>query len=154
MTDKTKTRSTQSKEQELEARIEKLEAQLRKHQHSANGSSGDEVLGFCALPEVPEREFAPDVSPDRVRLILLNDKKWVNGTKLRYYFFERGRFSAGNDQKDLVREGFEVWQNIGIGISFEEVSDISEAEIRIGFLQRDGAWSFVGRDVIDIPLIT
>ena len=30
-------------------------------------------------------------------------------------------------------------------------ADINDAEIRIGFLQGDGAWSYVGRDVIDIP---
>jgi Astacin (Peptidase family M12A) len=39
----------------------------------------------------------------------------------------------------------------GIGIKFEEVRNISEAEVRIGFRQGDGAWSYIGRDVIDIP---
>jgi hypothetical protein len=51
----------------------------------------------------------------------------------------------------LVRQGFDVWKQVGIGITFEEVTNISEAEIRIGFLRGDGAWSYVGRDVIDIP---
>jgi hypothetical protein len=81
----------------------------------------------------------------------MSSKKWVNGTKLRYYFFESGRFAAGNDQKDLVREGFEIWRGVGIGITFEEVTNIGDAEVRIGFLRGDGAWSYVGRDVIDIP---
>ncbi len=108
-------------------------------------------MGFCSLPQVPERVFASDVSPDRARLIRLITKKWINGTKLRYYFFASGSYSVGNDQKNMVREGFDIWREVGIGISFEEVADIGEAEIRIGFLQGDGAWSYLGRDVIDIP---
>jgi len=120
--------------------------------------SADKVLAVenepqlhCGLPEVPERTFAPDVSHNREQLIRLVDKKWVNGTKLRYYFFEDGPYSAGDDQKGLVRQGFEVWKDLGIGVTFEEVRTIGEAEVRIGFLQGDGAWSYVGRDVIDIP---
>ncbi|MCB0164826.1 MAG: hypothetical protein KDI79_11405 [Anaerolineae bacterium] len=152
MNGKTKTRTAQPKEKDLEARIEKLEAQIAAaSSHYTNGSDSDEVLGFCALPQVPERELAADVSPDRAELIRLIEKKWVNGTKLRYYFFESGSYSAGNSQKDLVRKGFDIWRKVGIGITFEEVTDISEAEIRIGFLQGDGSWSYVGRDVIDIP---
>ncbi|WP_071883964.1 matrixin family metalloprotease [Oscillatoria nigro-viridis] len=88
---------------------------------------------------------------ERARLILLLGKKWVNGTKLRYYFFESGPNSGGNEQKEIVRQGFEVWKKVGIGIKFEEVRNISEAEIRIGFVQGDGAWSYLGRDAIDIP---
>jgi hypothetical protein len=81
-------------------------------------------------------------------------KKWVNGTKLRYYFMEGGPNAGGNDQKEIVREGFDVWRNIGIGIQFEEIHDINEAELRIGFLRGDGSWSYIGRDVIDIPAQT
>ncbi|MFC1757438.1 hypothetical protein ACFL2H_01545, partial [Planctomycetota bacterium] len=51
------------------------------------GHSGHE-LGFCNLPPVPERTFGEDVSPHRARLLAYIAKKWVNGTKLRYYFFE------------------------------------------------------------------
>lgn len=87
----------------------------------------------------------------RERLIRMVDKKWVNGTKLRYYFFESGSYAGASKQMDIVRDGFAVWQDVGIGVSFKEVSDITEAEIRIGFLRGDGAWSYVGRDVIDIP---
>ncbi len=56
-----------------------------------------------------------------------------------------------DEQKDLVREAFKVWEDVRIGITFEETTDISEAEIRIGFLQDGRSWSYVGRDVIDIP---
>ncbi|MBE8989338.1 hypothetical protein IQ275_19595 [Nostoc sp. LEGE 12450] len=133
-------------------RIEQIETKLGiVGSGNGVGRSGNETQKYCTLPNVQPRTFDPSVSPDRVRLIRFIAKKWVNGTKLRYYFFESGPNSGGNDQKDIVRQGFEVWRNVGIGIKFEEVRDISEAEIRIGFLQGDGAWSYLGRDVIDIP---
>lgn len=137
----------------LKARIARLEAKL----DSTRGRSthecppSDEARGYCQLPPVPPRTFGPHVSPYRARLIRYMEKKWVNGTLLRFAFFESGAYAAGNDQKDVVREGFEVWRRTGSGIRFEEVQDLSEAEIRIGFLQGDGAWSYVGRDVIDFP---
>jgi hypothetical protein len=138
--------------QKLLERIERLETKLG-IADSLYGEShiGHEVHRACSLPQIPPRTFDPSVSLDRVHLIQLLDKKWVNGTKLRYYFFERGPNSAGDDQKDIVRQGFEVWKKLGIGIKFEEIRNISEAEIRIGFLQGDGAWSYIGRDVITIP---
>lgn len=138
--------------EQLLERIKRLEAKLGVAGSGVSeGRYGNEVQQNCSLPQVKPRIFDSSVSPDRVRLIQMLGKKWVNGTKLRYYFFENGSFSAGNEQKDIVRQGFEVWKNQGIGLKFEEVPDISEAEIRIGFLQGDGAWSYVGRDVIDIP---
>ena len=150
MNDRTKSYPTQLRE--LIARIEKLEAKFSSGaRRYSSGNDGDGSQSFCSMPQVPERTFSPDVSQYREQLIRMIDKKWVNGTKLRYYFFESGSYSAGNDQKDLVREGFGIWEDVGIGISFEEVSDINEAEVRIGFLSGDGAWSYLGRDVIDIP---
>jgi Astacin (Peptidase family M12A) len=138
--------------EQLLKRIEQIEAKLGiVGSQDGVGRSGSDAQRYCALPKVPPRTFDPSVSQDRVRLIRLIAKKWVNGTKLRYYFFESGPNSAGNEQKDIVRQGFEVWKNVGIGIKFEEVRNIGEAEIRIGFLQGDGAWSYVGRDIIDIP---
>jgi hypothetical protein len=92
------------------------------------------------------------------------DKKWVNGTVLHYYFFDQSTdgekvfFSDGtsewrtwttkNAEKDVVREAFEIWKKVGIGLQFEEVGSRDEAEIRIGFMRGDGAWSYVGRDVL------
>jgi hypothetical protein len=138
--------------EQLLKRIEQIEAKLGINGcQDTVGCSERNLQRCCALPQVPPRTFDSSVSQDRVRLIRYISKKWVNGTKLRYYFFESGSHSAGNEQKDLVRQGFDVWKNVGIGIKFEEVQNIGEAEIRIGFLQGDGSWSYLGRDVIDIP---
>jgi hypothetical protein len=132
----------------LSARIEKIEARMGglgiAEQHGVQPH-------YCAMPRVPEREFAGDVSEHRERLLRYLNRKWVNGTKLRFAFFPSGPWSGPESEKGLVREGFDVWSNLGIGITFQEVSSISEAEIRIGFLQSGRTWSYVGRDVIDIP---
>lgn len=132
--------------------VERLESQIGCSCGDSTDGHGDaQIQRYCAIPQVPDRVFGPDVSPHRARLVHSIGKKWVNGTKLRYYFFKDGQFGGGSDQQDIVRKGFEIWKNVGIGITFEEVENISDAEIRIGFQRGDGAWSFVGRDVIDIP---
>jgi hypothetical protein len=107
----------------------------------------------CNLPPVPEREFPPTVNPFRARLIRVADKKWVNGTVLRYYFFDRrsdGRLVGPEAQRAVVRRAFKAWKDLGIGLEFKEVALREDAEIRIGFDSRDGSWSYVGRDVIDL----
>jgi hypothetical protein len=50
---------------------------------------------------------------------------------------------------EAVRDAFQTWKNLGIGLDFVEVHDPTDAEIRIGFDQNDGSWSYVGRDNID-----
>jgi len=110
---------------------------------------------YCSLVEVPPKTFGPEVSRARAEMIIITNRKWVNGTKLKYYFF------SGNDgspaswkgdatQKNIVKKAFAEWKNQGIGLEFEQVNSKGDAEVRIGFKQGDGAWSYVGRDVIDI----
>ena len=106
----------------------------------------DGTRSQCALPPVEERTLAPTVDPNRARLIRLFGKKWVNGTELHYYFFDRDQH--GGDV-NVVRNAFDVWKELGIGLKFSEVATPSEAEIRIGFIQNDGAWSYVGRDILN-----
>jgi hypothetical protein len=140
-------------------RIEKLEWAVNRGGGSPGSAaltggpsySSDFGLGSCTLPMVPERTFAPNVSNYREGLIRYIGKKWVNGTKLKYYLFDSGPFKGVPSNEDLVRAGFEAWKDVGIGIEFEEVTNIEDAQVRIGFLRGDGSWSYVGRDVVDIP---
>lgn len=104
-----------------------------------------ETYAYCALPIVPERVFERDVNPNRAELIRIFGKKWANGTVLHYYFFE-----TTEEQKNVVRDAFDTWKELGIGLRFEEVDSPTEAEVKIGFVRGDGSWSFVGRDVIDL----
>lgn len=100
---------------------------------------------LCKQPKVKPRVFKPNVSADRRSLILSNDKKWVNGTAIKYFFME-----GAPAQKNVVRKAFKMWKDLGIGLSFAEVSNAAEAFVRIGFKQGDGSWSYVGRDVLSI----
>jgi len=132
-------------------------AEYRKPKSSTDRSKdANNQSKMCVQPRVPERQLAEDLHPERARLIRVNDKKWANGTVLRYYFFDRptdghqGAWVGATAQKDAVRQAFGEWKEIGIGLEFREVQDREDAEIRIGFDHSDGSWSYVGRDVIDI----
>lgn len=121
---------------------------------------------YCSARQPEVRKFDPEVSQDRQRLIVVNDKKWVNETILHYYFFDGDNdgqyvytnngqriwrtWRGSNREKEVVREAFEIWKNTGIGLQFKEVNRREDAEIRIGFMDGDGAWSYVGRDILNI----
>jgi hypothetical protein len=136
-------------------------------QSSEVRDGGKQQVGrfYCALHERPARVFTPGVTSDRVRLINLFGNKWVTGTTLRYYFFDQDTdgvnvllangttawrsWVAPKAQQDVVRQGFEAWKQVAIGIDFKEVDDREEAEVRIGFMRGDGAWSWLGREILD-----
>ncbi len=105
----------------------------------------------CSLPEVKERDLSHILDRNRLSLIAMMDRMWVNGTNITYYFFkEPARWRGGNDQEQAVRDAFATWKELGIGLTFEEVDAADDAMIRIGFDQTDGSWSYVGRDCIDV----
>ncbi len=123
---------------------------------------------YCSLPIVPERTFSEDVNPARASAIRTYGNKWVNGTVLHYYFFDREEqdgewviyhdgkkewktWAGGNNQMETARRAFKIWKDLDIGLSFVEVDSRSDAKIRIGFMQGDGSWSYVGRDVLLQP---
>ncbi len=106
----------------------------------------------CAIREGPQREFSPSVAGERARLIVMNGPKWVNGTVLRYSFFPNQApfkaWSGSTALKEQVRKAFQRWAAVGIGLRFEEVEDLGQAQVRIGFLANDGHWSYVGREIL------
>lgn len=116
------------------------------------GTGPEDVLqvGHCAVPEVVPRQFPPGTDPARSAAILLFADKWVSGTELRYHFLERWAGTA--EDRDVVRTAFDRWQQVGIGVSFIEVDDAAEAEVRIGFDHGGGSWSYVGRQVLGRPM--
>ncbi len=104
----------------------------------------------CDLPPVPDRVLPADLVPGRMSLIRQIEKKWVNGTVLHYHFLDNpSNWRGANRQKQAVRDAFQEWKDLDIGLRFEEVSEPEDAEIRIGF-QPGGSWSYVGRDNIDL----
>ena len=124
-----------------------------------------QIGGYCAAKPPERRAFGPDMAPDRMEAIFAHEKKWVNGTRLRYHFFDKRSdgetvLTAGGrrkfvswvgpkSQQDVVRKAFDLWSKVGIGLGFEEVADRNDAEIRIGFMQGDGSWSYLGRDILN-----
>ncbi len=92
--------------------------------------------------------------PGRARAILETQAKWLNGTVLHYCFFGGGsHFAVPKIQADAIRGAFATWKAVGIGLVFQEVSQLSEAEIRIGYSTADGSSaSAVGRDVLNVRL--
>ena len=106
---------------------------------------------YCCVPITPQREFGSDVSNNRARLIRVAEKKWVNGTVLHYCFLENEPrlVAVDENQKIVVKRAFDMWTDIGIGIKFKQVFSSDDAEIKIGFDQNDGSWSYVGRDILN-----
>lgn len=118
-----------------------------------NKKLSTESLPNCSLPDVPARQLPDDISPHREYLIRTLEKKWVNGTKLRYYYFRDGMYSIDDvdSQIEKVDAAFDAWRNVSIGIEFEETDSVDEAEVRIGFQRGDGTWSYLGRDILEYP---
>ena len=46
---------------------------------------------MCSIREGPPRQFPASLSGERARLIIMHADKWVNGTVLKYAFFEAER---------------------------------------------------------------
>lgn len=125
----------------------------------------EERHSYCSMRAGPVRTFAPGLGPQRTESLIILGNKWVNGTVLHYYFFDRetdGRnilqtdgtrrfmtWTTDEEEKDVVRAAFRLWKNLGIGLTFEEVDDRRQAEFRIGFERGHGYWSFLGRDVLE-----
>ena len=103
---------------------------------------------YCAARFPKARKFAAGVTADRARLIRQTSDKWLNGTTIRYWFFDKPKkWTAPNSQKNVVREAFRKWKALGIGLDFAEVKNRTEADVRIAFDQDDGSWSYIGTDV-------
>jgi hypothetical protein len=114
----------------------------------------DNAYNYCALPVQPELSLPPNLGVPRERAIRALRTKWVNGTTLRYYFFtgqndgSPAEWAVPAKQQTVIREAFDTWQKVGIGLNFTETTDRSDAEVRIGFMDGDGSWSYVGRDIL------
>lgn len=112
-------------------------------------------LQYCAIKPAVKRAFEAEVGYDRAEFILDNGNYWVNGTKLLYCFYTDGENAsdvADGAEMDLVRQAFAVWKDIGLGITFEETETLSLAHFRIAFKRGAGAWSYVGRHCLTVPL--
>lgn len=105
---------------------------------------------YCELPLVAPRALSTNIDPNRESLIRYIEKKWVNHTVLHYYFMQdRSDLAGPPAQLEAVRNAFDHWKNLGLGLQFIEVNQAVQAELRIGFAP-GSSWSYVGRDCIDL----
>src|SRR5262245_29883214 len=113
-------------------------ARSRSSQPSSAGKPGKP---FCANLPRPARQLAASVNADprRAAAILSTSSKWVNGTVLHYCFFGgASHYKVPKLQADAIRAAFAAWKAVGIGLEFQEVAQLSEAEVRIGYSTADG----------------
>ncbi|MFI2204181.1 M12 family metallopeptidase [Streptomyces sp. NPDC020192] len=122
---------------------------------------------LCSLPRQPAPCFAPGLTAERLGALLAGRRIWVNGTVLHYYFYDHGSdasvipapgtgelrrvpWAGGEAPREAVRDCLREWQGLGIGVTFAEVGDRHEAELRIGFQTGGGSWSAVGREALAV----
>ncbi|MHC5076704.1 MAG: hypothetical protein ACYTFM_09780, partial [Planctomycetota bacterium] len=106
--------------------------EINKSQSPRNSQDQNGLI--CSLPLIPERQLEEVVNPYIESLIRYIEKKWVNHTVLHYHFLEVQEAWKGDEsQKQVVRDSFKEWKDLGIGLEFKEVSNAADAEIRIGF---------------------
>ncbi|MFT7723220.1 MAG: M12 family metallopeptidase [Roseateles sp.] len=121
---------------------------------------------YCSVRPGLAPAAGPGLVADRAQAINVLRDKWLNGTELTYYFYDQPSdgqtvmladgssqfvpWSGPESQRQAVRKAFKVWADLGLGISFREVSSREQAMVRIGFMAGDGSWSYVGRVVRDI----
>lgn len=98
-------------------------------------------------PPAPPSRHTPHAPTSRrraARALSPRGKTWINGSTLRV------RFLGGTaEQQALVRQQAQWWAVVcNLRFEFGEAVD---AEIRIGFDPRLGAWSMIGTDALAVP---
>lgn len=110
---------------------------------------------YDALPRICSERILPadiraNVTPPSVpdgatAAAFFTSKSWINGSPLKV------RFIGGtNAQQGIVKQFAPTWSTFA-NIRFE-FGDAGDADIRIAFNDRDGAWSYIGTDCKNIPL--
>ncbi len=104
---------------------------------------------YCAAKFPRPVRMPAGVHADRARLLQQTANKWLNGSTLRYWFFDKPALWVGAPaEQAVVRKAFAQWKALGVGLKFEEVTKQADADVRIAFLQGDGAWSYIGTDIL------
>ncbi len=82
--------------------------------------------------------------PQTTRAILVRNRVWPNGSRLRVQFM--GGTPA---QQTKAKQQAEWWSQVA-NLTFEFGND-PQSEIRVAFDPTDGAWSYIGLDCAEIP---
>ena len=93
---------------------------------------------LCQVPQAPVRPVPATASPQRQNLIRLYEKKWVNGTTIRYHFLRDPQLAGTPQLEQTCRDAWQQWKDVGTGLNFQEVELPEESDVRIGFQRGDG----------------
>jgi len=94
------------------------------------------MKGLCTLISVPEP----------MRLAGLHSVFWERGKTITIGWMGGSPYLWSN----VVRAA-EIWRDYA-NINFEWVGETNDAEIRIGFMEGQGSWSYLGKQNLNIPL--
>lgn len=100
---------------------------------------------LCSDAKRIPRTIDARFSPQRVDLIAQTRKLWASGSEITYHLSS----PRSDHEADEVRRGFDAWAEI-CNLRFTETAR-GRAQIRVAFMEGDGAWSYVGRDILSIP---
>jgi serralysin len=101
--------------------------------------AGENPNHYCVVVS-----HSPQESNDKAAL--LNEAQWEQGEIIRVKFLE-----GDASLRDRVKAVAERWTEPGMAnLTFQWV-DEGDSEIRIGFMEGDGSWSFLGTQCRDIP---
>lgn len=109
--------------------------------------STPERVRFCTdrvlFPDRRPRQATVDVG-GRLQAISLLHKLWITGSTLHV------RFLGGTPEQQQVARTQAAWwmEHANIHFVFDDAPD---AQIRVAFDENDGAWSYVGTDIVTIP---
>src|SRR6188768_4323740 len=79
---------------------------------------------FCSITYPKGYMQAVPAADERSRLLRETRYKWLNGSQLRYWFFDKPRKWAGTEaDRKVVRQAFQMWKALGIGLDFAEVTN-------------------------------
>jgi len=93
---------------------------------------------MCIAPE-PRTDVAKRAMAGR-KAAILNEFKWGPAAQIRVKFFA----GEGDQQlRDRVRKAAEQWRDHA-NLTFSWVGSDQAADVRIGFVQGDGSWSYLG----------
>ena len=109
---------------------------------------------YCAARFPQPVKARKGVADSRLRLIRETAFKWMNGTTIKYWFYDApAKWVGPAAQKQVVRDSFAKWKALGIGVDFAEVAKKADADLRISFDQSPaaGSWSYIGTDCHNHP---
>jgi Astacin (Peptidase family M12A) len=103
-----------------------------------------DMLPACTLCEAAPLIRNEGIADLRFEAIVLTNSRWMQGTEISWAFLGHPSWDWPEVQKSVVRWAFQTWADTGIGLRFREVADPARAMLRIGRLQGDGSWAWVG----------